>query len=121
MTTCSGPGLFLERHADASRTLPLSHRISRTSVARLVTFPSPILTAILPVKGISHSFWSSLSVLIQLVRILEYLSREDAERAVKELDGKDLRGQAVRVDLFGDVSLLPDHGDVFLLPFTARP
>ncbi|KAI0306716.1 hypothetical protein B0F90DRAFT_1692509 [Multifurca ochricompacta] len=34
--------------------------------------------------------------------ILEYLNREDAERAVKELDGKDLRGQAVRVDLFED-------------------
>ncbi|KAH9981448.1 hypothetical protein BGW80DRAFT_1163221 [Lactifluus volemus] len=34
--------------------------------------------------------------------ILEYLNREDAERAVKELDGRDLRGQAVRVDLFED-------------------
>ena len=45
-----------------------------------------------------------LSVLTRLVRILEYLSREDADRAVKELDGKDLRGQAVRVDLLGDVS-----------------
>ncbi|KAH8099591.1 hypothetical protein BXZ70DRAFT_894790 [Cristinia sonorae] len=31
--------------------------------------------------------------------ILEYLSRDDAERAVKELDGKDLRGQPVRVAL----------------------
>ncbi|OBZ69258.1 Pre-mRNA-splicing factor srp2 [Grifola frondosa] len=31
--------------------------------------------------------------------ILEYLSREDAERAVKELDGRDLRGQPVRVTL----------------------
>ncbi|VDB82706.1 unnamed protein product [Peniophora sp. CBMAI 1063] len=31
--------------------------------------------------------------------ILEYLSRDDAERAVKELDGKDLRGQSVRVAL----------------------
>ncbi|KAH9951860.1 hypothetical protein B0H21DRAFT_297 [Amylocystis lapponica] len=31
--------------------------------------------------------------------ILEYLSREDAERAVKELDNKDLRGQPVRVVL----------------------
>ncbi|KAI0957751.1 hypothetical protein AcW1_006040 [Taiwanofungus camphoratus] len=29
--------------------------------------------------------------------ILEYLSRDDADRAVKELDGKDLRGQPVRV------------------------
>jgi splicing factor, arginine/serine-rich 4/5/6 len=45
------------------------------------------------------------SVLIRLVRILEYLNREDAERAVKELDGRDLRGQAVRVDLFEDVSI----------------
>jgi arginine/serine-rich splicing factor 4/5/6 len=34
--------------------------------------------------------------------ILEYLNREDAERAVKELSGRDLRGQAVRVDLHDD-------------------
>jgi len=31
--------------------------------------------------------------------ILEYLSRDDADRAVKELDGKDLRGRPVRVTL----------------------
>jgi len=31
--------------------------------------------------------------------ILEYLSREDAERAAKELDGKELRGRPVRVAL----------------------
>ncbi|KAF8892437.1 hypothetical protein BD779DRAFT_1509073 [Infundibulicybe gibba] len=31
--------------------------------------------------------------------ILEYLSREDADRAVKELDGKELRGRPVRVAL----------------------
>ena len=35
--------------------------------------------------------------------ILEYLSREDAERAVKELDGRDLRGQPVRVALDREV------------------
>ncbi|KAG9318644.1 hypothetical protein JVU11DRAFT_737 [Chiua virens] len=29
--------------------------------------------------------------------ILEYLSREDADRAVKDLDGRDLRGRPVRV------------------------
>ncbi|KAF9052828.1 hypothetical protein BJ165DRAFT_805354 [Panaeolus papilionaceus] len=31
--------------------------------------------------------------------ILEFLSREDAERAVKELDGRELRGRSVRVAL----------------------
>jgi hypothetical protein len=41
---------------------------------------------------------------MRLRRILEYLNREDAERAVKDLSGRDLRGQAVRVDLFDDVS-----------------
>lgn len=35
--------------------------------------------------------------------VLEYLSREDAERAVKELDGKDLRGQPVRVVMDAEV------------------
>ena len=39
-----------------------------------------------------------------LPSILEYLSREDAERAVKELDGRDLRGQPVRVALDREVS-----------------
>ncbi|KAJ3740571.1 hypothetical protein DFH05DRAFT_426176 [Lentinula detonsa] len=40
--------------------------------------------------------------------ILEYLAREDADRAVKELDGKDLRGRAVRVDL-SDTRSGPDN------------
>jgi hypothetical protein len=31
--------------------------------------------------------------------ILEYLNREDADRAVRDLDGKDLRGRPVRVAL----------------------
>jgi len=43
-------------------------------------------------------------VLTESVRVLEYLNREDADRAVKDLNGKDLRGQPVRVDLFDDVS-----------------
>lgn len=41
---------------------------------------------------------------IKFYRILEYLSREDADRAVKELDGKDLRGRPVRVALDDTVS-----------------
>ena len=52
----------------------------------------------------------SLSLLIQCPQcdltpssILEYLSREDAERAVKELDGRDLRGQPVRVAMDREV------------------
>ncbi|KAG5636408.1 hypothetical protein H0H81_008148 [Sphagnurus paluster] len=39
--------------------------------------------------------------------ILEYLNRDDADRAVKELDGKELRGRPVRVALDDSVSSLP--------------
>ncbi|KII88143.1 hypothetical protein PLICRDRAFT_53997 [Plicaturopsis crispa FD-325 SS-3] len=40
--------------------------------------------------------------------ILEYLAREDAERAVKDLDGSDLRGKPVRVAI-DDVRGGPDN------------
>ena len=36
---------------------------------------------------------------------MEYQSREDADRAVKQLDGKDLRGRTVRVVADNDVRL----------------
>lgn len=57
-------------------------------------------------------------------RILEYLSRDDADRAVKELSGKDLRGRAVRVDLDDSVShyilslALKYSHSIFLAPFS---
>ncbi|KAF5380807.1 hypothetical protein D9615_004114 [Tricholomella constricta] len=40
--------------------------------------------------------------------ILEYLNRDDADRAVKELDGKELRGRPVRVAL-DDSRVGPDN------------
>ncbi|KAH7923560.1 RNA-binding domain-containing protein [Leucogyrophana mollusca] len=40
--------------------------------------------------------------------VLEYLSRDDADRAVKDLDGKDLRGRPVRV-AYDDVRGGPDN------------
>lgn len=52
-------------------------------------------------------------------RILEFLSREDADRAVKELDGKDLRGRAVRVDL--DESVCFFLADLVLAHTSVRP
>ncbi|KAF6764016.1 hypothetical protein DFP72DRAFT_874002 [Ephemerocybe angulata] len=41
--------------------------------------------------------------------ILEYLSREDAERAVKDLDNKDLRGKVVRVSIDETARPSADH------------
>jgi arginine/serine-rich splicing factor 4/5/6 len=38
--------------------------------------------------------------------ILEYLNRDDADRAVKDLDGKDLRGRPVRVALDDTVGVI---------------
>jgi hypothetical protein len=61
------------------------------------------------------------STLIPVIRILEYLNREDADRAVKELDSRDLRGQPVRVSLFEDVSILLSTGDAFSMFWVARP
>lgn len=45
--------------------------------------------------------------------VLEYISQEDADRAVKELDGRDLRGRPVRVALDDAVCRL------FLMTFIA--
>lgn len=67
---------------------------------KLEAFPSRILTEMSQVKGksihlrIVHHLYQ-----INPPRILEYLARDDAENAVKILDGKDLRGQPVRVAL----------------------
>ena len=58
----------------------------------------------LQAKGMHHSTTFRGLALISY-SILEYLSREDAERAVKELDGRDLRGQPVRVALDREVRL----------------
>ena len=43
--------------------------------------------------------------LLILSSVLEYQSREDADRAAKQLDGKDLRGRTVRVVADHDVRL----------------
>lgn len=54
--------------------------LSRTRVSISVIIPHFVATQIM---------WS----------VLEYLSREDADRAIKELDGRELRGRPVRVTL----------------------
>lgn len=63
----------------------------------LAVYPSQTLTVIFLATGKSsyHSFVSQRSD--KRGRILEYLSRDDADRAIKELDNKELRGRPVRV------------------------
>jgi arginine/serine-rich splicing factor 4/5/6 len=52
--------------------------------------------------------------MLRFGRILEYQSREDAERAVKELDGRDLRGRPVRVALDDSVGPYDTCLDAFV-------
>lgn len=59
-------------------------------------FPLRILIATSLVKGTPSYPCASLSHPV-ILSVLEYLSRDDADRAVKDLDGKDLRGRPVRV------------------------
>lgn len=60
-------------------------------------FPSLTLTVTPPGKGQYNLRIRWVCGVHLLYRALEYLSREDADRAVKDLDGKDLRGRPVRV------------------------
>lgn len=71
----------------------------------LVVFPSPISIANLPAKGAHFGCGVCPHANRLILSILEYLSREDADRAVKELDGKELRGRPVRVALDESVSV----------------
>jgi hypothetical protein len=45
----------------------------------------------------------SQCILLTWISVLEYISRDDADAAVKALDNKELRGNVVRVALGGEV------------------
>lgn len=63
-----------------------------------------------------------ISRLMSYNSILEYLSRDDAERAVKDLDNRDLRGKVVRVayDEGGVSDLILSSVDSLADAFTQR-
>jgi hypothetical protein len=89
-------------------------RISRTLDARAETLVTLMLTGTTPAKGMN--FLPSPSLHIDLFySVLEYLSREEAERASKELDGKELRGRNVRVYLDESVCIVSYESDLILI------
>jgi hypothetical protein len=62
-------------------------------------------------KGETYFVFSSVCC-TKLFSILEYLSKEEADRAVKDLDGRELRGKVVRValdDSVGQVFFVSGH------------
>lgn len=74
----------------------MTSRISKILVVRRAAFLSQTSTATFLVKGTPGHSCSCVSHSVKF-SVLEYLSRDDADRAVKDLDGKDLRGRPVRV------------------------
>lgn len=62
-------------------------------------FVSPMLTAIIPGLGENWPHCSSHAKLIVPDSILEYVSQDDADYAVRKLDNRELRGVPVRVEV----------------------
>ena len=71
-----------------------------------VASPSQILTVTFPDKGESKPPFFLFNCSSNYFSILEYLSRDDADHAIKELDGKELRGRPVRVTIDESVSIV---------------
>jgi hypothetical protein len=69
-------------------------------------FPSLMSIVTFPVRGEHPRFFIKFRSFLLKSSVLEYLFRDDAERAVRELDGKELRGRPVRVSLDESVRVL---------------
>lgn len=76
------------------------YRTSRTLAARLAMFRSLTLIAIIPALGEKwrHRSYHAIAFLIALGSVLEYITQDDADYAVRKLDNKELRGVPVRVE-----------------------
>jgi len=68
-------------------------------------FLSPMSIVTIPAKGELPGLNMMFHLLLKF-SVLEYLFRDDADRAVRELDGKELRGRPVRVTLDDSVRVL---------------
>ena len=68
-------------------------------------FRSLTSTVMFQAEGMSLVLQKLLMPISDFYRILEYLSRDDADYAVKSLDGKELRGQVLRVTVGEEVSV----------------
>ena len=73
-------------------------------------FRSLTSTVMFQAEGMSLVLQKLLMLISDFYRILEYLSRDDADYAVKSLDGKELRGQVLRVTVGEEVSVAASEG-----------
>ena len=93
-----GPGTDI--HQTPFPLVSLDYRTSKISVVKSAMSLLLTLIAIFLAQGeISWQSDYGICTDLRFHSVLEYLTQEDADDAVKRLDGKELRGASVRVEL----------------------
>jgi hypothetical protein len=74
-------------------------RTSKILPVKLAMSPLPISIVRLPTQGMSKTLCQGHNSSHILSSLIEYSTREEADGAIRDLDGKEIRGTPVRVAL----------------------